>query len=125
MKNPSKQRYQEPEDESESDSNMEWAVQEALKRLRKERMQAKAPKPVADVPRSRPVPIPQAQPVQRAKIQIGMKSIGTKEEVFEGLATQTRGGLRKKDLTVNSRGQVVSLKKSLQAKRVFGRNDEF
>jgi len=40
-----------------------------------------------------------------------IKKKGTKEEVHQGLAIQTGGGLRKEDLMLNKRGKVVSKKR--------------
>ena len=47
------------------------------------------------------------------------KTIGTKTEVYEGVAQRTPGGLFKKDLIINSKGFVVSKLKSENAKRNF------
>ena len=46
-----------------------------------------------------------------------MKATGTKDEVWDGLARRTRGGLMKKHLMVNKRGKVVSKLKSQIAKK--------
>lgn len=37
-----------------------------------------------------------------------IKRYGNKDEVFDGEAIQTKGGLTKRDLIINSRGFVVS-----------------
>ena len=44
-----------------------------------------------------------------------MKRIGTRLQVMNGLAKQTGGGLKKKDLTYNKRGKIVSKKLSAMA----------
>jgi hypothetical protein len=47
-----------------------------------------------------------------------MKKIGTREEVWEGKAEKTRGGLTKADLKPNARGDLVSIKRSNMAKEL-------
>ena len=44
-----------------------------------------------------------------------MKRTGTKQEVYLGHAMHTPGGLTRADLTVNSRGKVVSAARSAAA----------
>lgn len=44
-------------------------------------------------------------------------SIGSRREVYKGLAIKTRGGLVSKDLIKNARGKIVSLKKSKMAQK--------
>ena len=46
-----------------------------------------------------------------------MKRIGSRAEVFHGNAKQTSGGLTKKKLLKNKRGEIVSRKKHLSAKK--------
>lgn len=45
------------------------------------------------------------------------KTIGTRAEVMHGVAEMTSGGLKKKSLKYNPRGEIVSLKKSNKAKK--------
>ena len=44
---------------------------------------------------------------------------GTREEVFQGEAAMTRGGLKKADLMISRTGRLVSRKKSEQAKKNY------
>jgi serine/threonine protein kinase len=46
-----------------------------------------------------------------------MKRVGTRIQVMNGTAKQTGGGLRKRDLTYNKRGKIVSKKMQLIAKK--------
>lgn len=46
------------------------------------------------------------------------KRYGTREEVWDGEAEMTKGGLTKTDLTFNSRGKLVSVTKSAVAKKL-------
>jgi hypothetical protein len=41
---------------------------------------------------------------------------GTRDEVWDGVATQTSGGLKRKDLRLNANGAIVSRKKSDMAR---------
>lgn len=50
------------------------------------------------------------------------KVIGTKAEVWSGVAQKTVGGLRKRSLTKNKRGKVVSLKQSARGKQLYKSN---
>tara|TARA_B100001287_G_C22241189_1_gene326030 strand:+ start:80 stop:361 length:282 start_codon:yes stop_codon:yes gene_type:complete len=45
------------------------------------------------------------------------KRLGSRAEVFHGVARQTTGGLRKKDLMKNKHGEIVSKKKHNTAKK--------
>ena len=45
------------------------------------------------------------------------RKIGSRAEVFHGKAEKTTGGLRRKDLMKNKRGEIVSVKKHRTAKR--------
>ena len=45
------------------------------------------------------------------------RKIGSRAEVFHGKAEKTTGGLRKKDLMKNKRGEIVSVKKHRTAKK--------
>ena len=47
------------------------------------------------------------------------KKFGTREMVWNGIVYQTRSKLQKKDLVLNTKGKIVSLKKSLLAKERF------
>lgn len=47
-----------------------------------------------------------------------MKKTGTREEVWEGKAEKTRGGLTKADLKPNARGDIVSIARSNRAKEL-------
>ena len=46
-----------------------------------------------------------------------MKKIGTRLQVFKGIAAQTSGKLKKKDLVKNKIGKIVSKKKQTLAKK--------
>lgn len=46
-----------------------------------------------------------------------IRSVGTREQVWEGLAKKTAGGLTKDDLIMNSRGKIVSKKRSEMGKK--------
>ena len=48
-----------------------------------------------------------------------VKRYGTRNDVFEGLAEKTRGGLTKDDLMLSKTGKIVSKKKSLAAKASY------
>lgn len=45
------------------------------------------------------------------------KSVGSRAEVMHGNADHTSGGLKKKDLMYNKRGEIVSRKKSKTMKK--------
>ena len=46
------------------------------------------------------------------------KKTGTRQEVMNGIAKMTGGGLRKKDLKINNKGKIVSKKLSKIAKEI-------
>jgi len=46
-----------------------------------------------------------------------IKKKGSKEEVYEGKALCTAGGLKKEDLILNAKGKIVSKKRSEQGKK--------
>lgn len=46
-----------------------------------------------------------------------MKTFGSRAEVYHGNAKKTTGGLTKSDLVKNKHGEIVSKKKSVQAKK--------
>ena len=48
-----------------------------------------------------------------------VKRYGTRNDVFEGLAEKTRGGLTRDDLMLSKTGKIVSKKKSLAAKASY------
>jgi hypothetical protein len=50
----------------------------------------------------------------------GMKGTGSREEVFQGLAQRTTGGLKKKDLAQGTHGRIVSLVRQQNAMKRFG-----
>lgn len=50
------------------------------------------------------------------------RTYGTKREVYAGKAMKTRGGLQKKDLALNKRGRVVSVKKMEQGRAAYAAN---
>lgn len=52
----------------------------------------------------------------------GVKSVGTKKEVYNGIALKTKGGLKKQDLMVNKRGKVVSKKQHAHGKKMYAKN---
>lgn len=76
----------------------------------------KEPEPDSSMPKknSEPQPEPpkESEPAPKAKAERskGCKR-GSKEEVYNGVAEKTAGGLCKADLCVNSRGKIVSKKK--------------
>lgn len=49
----------------------------------------------------------------------GKCKYGSKEQVFEGLADQTKGGLCKEDLMVNKKGNIISKKRHEHGKKAF------
>lgn len=51
----------------------------------------------------------------------GGDAIGSKAEVYHGSAARTSGGLTRKDLTMNKRGRIVSLKQQAAGKKAFSR----
>ena len=63
----------------------------------------------------------QQQPTPQPKNKKALKNIGTREEVFNNIALQTSGGLKKTDLMINSKGMIVSKLKSLASKQLFNR----
>ena len=48
-------------------------------------------------------------------------TVGSKYEVYRGKAQRTSGGLTRKDLGLNKRGKVVSLKQAAAGKKAFKR----
>jgi len=53
--------------------------------------------------------------------EVKVKKVGDKLSVYNGTALQTASGLKKDDLIINNKGKVVSLKKSLLAKKNFNK----
>jgi len=51
----------------------------------------------------------------------GNSQIGSKAEVYHGKAQRTSGGLTRKDLVMNKRGRIVSLKQQAAGKKAFSR----
>jgi len=51
------------------------------------------------------------------------KRYGTRLEVFRGIAYETTGRLKKKDLYKNRHGRIVSIKRSLASKRINNLKD--
>lgn len=51
--------------------------------------------------------------------EMKIKRVGTRQEVFDGQALKTSGGLIKEDLILNSKGIAVSKKKSALARTNF------
>jgi len=47
---------------------------------------------------------------------------GSREDVYDGMACETKGGLRKNDLKKNKKGKIVSKKASRQSKRQYREN---
>lgn len=79
---------------------------------------AKSPSPAPPCPPepampSNPPAEKPAKPPRSAKKpkESKLRNIGSKEEVYNGLAQKTGGRLKKDDLIMNSRGQIVSKKK--------------
>lgn len=129
------------ETEYEPEDEIVIAVRSALQRMQhnapEQMYDDYVPQKVVKVQKAKPMPIPvkknkvaneqpyyqlppqqHRQPVQMQQ-QVGMKATGTKEDVWANVALRTGGGLTKADLTLNAKGKVVSLKKSLLAKRTF------
>lgn len=52
-----------------------------------------------------------------------MPKIGSKLQVWNGIAEKTSGGLTKHDLMKNKRGKIVSKKKSEAGKKMFKENN--
>jgi hypothetical protein len=52
-----------------------------------------------------------------------MRYIGSKREVFNRSALRTAGGLRKRDLKMNKRGRIVSIKQSKAGTRTNNLGD--
>jgi len=50
-----------------------------------------------------------------------VKRYGTREEVWDGQATKTRGGLTKNDLVLSKTMKIVSKKKSQMAKAAYAK----
>ena len=50
-----------------------------------------------------------------------IKKIGTRAEVMHGKASQTSGGLSRKDLKYNKQGRIVSKKKSALGKKQYNK----
>jgi len=75
--------------------------------------------PVAEP--SKPEPEPVEAPAKEVKPKEKSKACkrGSKEEVYNGLADKTSGGLCKGDLCVNDRGKIVSKKKHDLGKQNF------
>ena len=48
-----------------------------------------------------------------------VKRFGTRNDVFEGIAEKTRGGLTREDLMLSKTGKIVSKKKSMAAKASY------
>lgn len=57
------------------------------------------------------------QGLQKLKTDGASKAIGSRAEVLHGTAKHTSGGLTIHDIDLNKRGEIVSLKKSRQAKK--------
>ena len=53
------------------------------------------------------------------------RKIGSKYEVFQGLALRTSGGLCKDDLMESKRGQIISKKRHEQGKKAFKNIENF
>ena len=51
-----------------------------------------------------------------------LKTIGSKEEVYNGLAKKTSGGLKQEDLIINNKGKIVSKKRSEHGKKMAAAN---
>lgn len=132
----------------EQDPSIEQIVHDAILRMQQQQGQPAPqiklpaarpapPKPQPMARRTTPIPIPQPkklktrvqvlqqdeqyqpytqpQPVAQARHRV----TGSKEEVWNGIATRTSGGLTRADLTMNSRGNIVSLKRSENARQRF------
>jgi len=50
-------------------------------------------------------------------LYIMVKTYGNKDEVFDGEAMMTRGGLTKRDLAINARGLVVSKRQQANGRK--------
>jgi len=51
----------------------------------------------------------------------GRRTVGSKEEVFHGVADHTAGGLSRRDLVKNKRGKIVSKKQQAAGRRALAR----
>jgi hypothetical protein len=58
------------------------------------------------------------------EVEIKIKKFGTKDEVFNGLATKTRGGLVKDDLELSAKGKVSSKKRIALGKKLYEKRME-
>ena len=52
-------------------------------------------------------------------------TVGTRAQVFHGNALKTAGGLTRKDLKKNSKGEIVSIKASMAAEERLKQNPAF
>lgn len=52
-----------------------------------------------------------------AKSEKKIDSVGSRAQVWHGNALHTTGGLHKRDLKMNKHGRIVSMRKSVSAKR--------
>ena len=50
-----------------------------------------------------------------------MQTVGSRAQVWHGTAEKTSGGLKKKDLTMNKKGAIVSKKKQLLGKKLYSK----
>lgn len=50
-----------------------------------------------------------------------MQTVGSRAQVWHGTAEKTSGGLKKKDLTVNKRGAIVSKKKQALGRKLYSK----
>ena len=57
----------------------------------------------------------------RTALPPGMKTIGTKKDVWEGKALHTSGGLTKSKLTLSKTGKVVSKAKQALGKQQYAK----
>ncbi|NBO22765.1 hypothetical protein EBU94_05425 [bacterium] len=76
-----------------------------------------------DLEESSPEPM-KKEPMHKKQEHTGMSEYGTKEDVFDGKAKQTRSGKVRSDFILNKRGKVVDKARSMMAKERFAQNME-
>lgn len=77
--------------------------------VQEEKENAKSPSPAPEAPIISP-PMPE-NPILPSGKPIKIKNKGSKEEVYNGLAKCTGGGLQQQDLMLNAKGNIISKKK--------------
>lgn len=121
--------YNPDEDNYNSDNNMK--IEEKKEEKKEEIKNEEKPKEkgghiVPDVYQKEESIIPEEKAKRKSRKRDkdcidGVKTFGTKEEVFGGQACKTRGGLKSGDLIKNAKGKIVSKKKSEIGKQLIKR----